>query len=65
MTAETVSLRVILWTRLALMKPKKSGYYAVRDRECHEGVAFMHPNGTWTPVSGPAQKPYGDWRDIE
>lgn len=32
-------LEVILWTRLALQRPTRSGRYRIRNRDCKEGVA--------------------------
>lgn len=57
-------VRVEMWCRIDLLPPSKTGYYRVQDYDCKTGVAFMHPNRTWTPIEGPAKSPFFSWMDI-
>jgi hypothetical protein len=52
-------------TPLSVQTPPKKGYYRVRDSQGRQGVAFMHPNHTWTLIGGSCQKPLATWEDIK
>lgn len=52
------------WTQLSIAKPRKPGYYHVRDLELREGTAFMHANHTWTHIGGGVRAPIIDWKHI-
>ena len=70
MTAQPTSdVRVLCWTRLALMQPQRSGEYRVRNYDCQEGIAFFtHPkdgNPGWAVSFNWPGGDIADWMELD